>query len=1746
MNSYKNFIAFRFLTSCLFIALSNSIFCQIIADHTVVDKFDDIPSNYLNIVMKMRLAVAGESHGLALPRGLVQLESIYPEYNVNYIYNSGEPETFTDQHLRVDLYSWGDYDHNTGWIWGYGEEDWFTSEMAITRTKSGIDYCYENNLEMVYGLILCYDGGILDATDYLKATQIYVDYCKSSGYKTVVFFSTGAIDDINGQADERGYQKYKLYEDIRNYVKLDTTRVLFDYADILYYDDNSSDMTMVNWNTHTFPIITEKNSLPAQASHISASGELRLAKAMWWMLARIAGWDGNAGTVPVTGITVNGEGGANTINLQGGTLQLNAAILPANATNKNITWSIQNGTGQATISKTGLVTAVASGTVTARATAQDGSSVFGTLVITISNQLIPVTGITVTGAGGATTISSDDGQLQLSATVLPDNATNKAVTWSVQNGTGQASINASGRLTAIANGTVTARATANDGSGIFGTLLITISNQSVSVTSITIQGAGGANSITSDDGQLQLTASVLPTEATNKTVTWSIENGTGNASISTTGLVTAISNGTVTARATANDGSGVYGSLQITISNQIIEVAGISVTGTGGATTISSDNGQLQLIAGILPDNATNKSVTWSIANGTGLATISPGGLVTAISNGTVIATATANDGSGVTGSLTISISNQFVPATAISVTGQGGSSSITIDNGTLQLLANISPEYATDKTVSWSIENGTGQATINASGLVTAVSNGHVVAVATSNDGSGITGTMTITLSNQVIHVSSITVTGQGGSNAISTDNGHLQLSAAILPSNASNKSVTWSLLNGSGQASIDAAGLVTAIANGTVSARATANDGSGVFGILEISISNQIVLVSEISVTGEGGANIITQENGTLQMIATVTPANATNKAVTWSIHNGTGEATISATGMVTAVSNGTVTARATANDGSGITGELVITISDQIIPVTLITVTGQGGVASISTDNGTLQLNATVSPDDATDKGIIWSIQNGTGQALISNTGLVSAISNGTVTASATANDGSGIAGSLIITITNQVVPVNSITVSSAGGATNITTDEGQLQLTTSILPENASNKTVTWSIENQSGYATINASGVVTALANGTVIARATASDESGVYGTLEILLSNQTALVTSIMVTGAGGSTSIVNDNGQLQLSAAIIPGYAENKSITWTIENGTGEAIINSTGLVTALSNGTVTARASSNDGSGISGTLNLTISNQIFEVAGISLSGPGGSNTINTDNGQLQLTATILPVNATNKTVNWSIQNITGTASISSTGLVTAISDGSVIARATAVDGSLVYGTLTINISNQVIPVTGIIVTGAGGTSVITSNNGQLQLSATVLPANATNPTVTWSVQNGTGQATISPSGLVSAVSDGTVTARATSNDGSGIYGTMQINITSQVIYVAGISITSSGGTTSINSDYGTLQLIANITPLNATTQSVTWAVESGTGLATVSPSGLVTAMADGTVTISAVADDGSGVSGTFAISIYNQTKRVSNITITAAGGITTLTSLNATLQLNATVLPADATNPDITWSIENGTGQASISSTGLLTALAYGSVIARATANDGSGVSATLEIAITNFQVLVQTIVVYGTGLVNSITIPGGTLQMHANIFPAVATNKSVAWSLLNGNNEVATISPDGLLTATGNGEVIVQATAMDGSGVTGILIITITNQSTPTDIPCNNESCVIYFNQSFLTVSLDYSKFTQMVVYDTQGRVMAISSIHENMNEIWLSDLMPGVYLFVFKGKEAEKTLKVGVGK
>ncbi|MFA8300201.1 MAG: Ig-like domain-containing protein [Hyphomicrobiales bacterium] len=372
---------------------------------------------------------------------------------------------------------------------------------------------------------------------------------------------------------------------------------------------------------------------------------------------------------------------------------------------------------------------------------------------------------------------------------------------------------------------------------------------------------------------------------------------------------------------------------------------------------------------------------------------------------------------------------------------------------------------------------------------------------------------------------VSSITVSGEEGKTSIDATAGTLQMEVEVLPADATDKSVTWSVNNKMGEASIDDNGLLSAISNGPVTVRATANDGSGIFGELDVNITGQPVKVSTINVQGQNGVTTIDIPSGTLRMEAEVLPNVATCNFITWSVINGTGEASISDKGLLTAVRNGDVTVRASSNDGSGVYGEEVITISNQVVPVESITVTGEGDKTEITEFAGTLQMVATVLPVDSDDKSVLWSITEGEDLATIDEEGLLKALKDGDVTIRATANDDSEAYGEVVITISNQIVLVESITVTGEKDKTSIDVFAGTLQMEVEVLPANAANKSVSWSITKGEDLATIDEEGLLKALKDGDVTIRATANDDSEAYGELVIIISNQTEGIEKLQNVG---------------------------------------------------------------------------------------------------------------------------------------------------------------------------------------------------------------------------------------------------------------------------------------------------------------------------------------------------------------------------------------------------------------------------------------------------------------------------------------------------------------------------------------------------------------------------------------------------------------------------------------------
>ena len=312
---------------------------QIIADHTIVADYDKIPAQYMTAIKKMFLSYPGESHAFAIPAGLNALEALDEDYAVNVTARGSEPEAYSESYLRfcaslrdMQYGSWGEYCGEQGW---YTWHAYDTPPVRWDTIENHILVCHNNDYEIAaIGFGWCWDmegngdgaGGTIDPVlgvrwagaseggpdgshrwglvsgdyaltgnrvcmdDYLAATEDYIAYCIAESIPTKVFFTTGPVDG-NGTTEE-GYQRFLKHEYIRNYVKANFSRILFDYADILCYDDDGTPNTG-SWSGHLFPIITTTNLGSADIGHIGSTGRLRLAKALWWMLARMAGWDGN-------------------------------------------------------------------------------------------------------------------------------------------------------------------------------------------------------------------------------------------------------------------------------------------------------------------------------------------------------------------------------------------------------------------------------------------------------------------------------------------------------------------------------------------------------------------------------------------------------------------------------------------------------------------------------------------------------------------------------------------------------------------------------------------------------------------------------------------------------------------------------------------------------------------------------------------------------------------------------------------------------------------------------------------------------------------------------------------------------------------------------------------------------------------------------------------------------------------------------------------------------------------------------------------------------------------------------------------------------------------------------------------------------------------------------------------------------------------------------------------------------------
>ena len=539
------------------------------------------------------------------------------------------------------------------------------------------------------------------------------------------------------------------------------------------------------------------------------------------------------------------------------------------------------------------------------------------------------------------------------ATVIPEFADNPKVTWSSSDES-VATVDG-GVVTAVAAGSASITATSEDG-GLKATCNVLVA---ISVTGVTLD----QSSISINIGNTAtLSATLIPENATERTIGWDSDN----EAVATVdnGVVTAISAGTSTISVVTMDG---------------FFIATCDVTVISPVTSVSLDQVDLDLVpeenatlvATVAPAGASNPSVIWSSSNET-VATVA-NGEVTAVANGEAVITVTTVDGGFIaTCSVTVA-----TPVTGVSL------DKATLDlekGGTATLTATVTPEDATDPSVSWS-SSEEAVATV-AGGVITAVSKGEAVITATTVEG-GFTATCNVTVTTPVTGVSldQDTLELEPGESAI--------LLASVTPADASDPTVSWS--SSSDNVATVTDGVVNALANGIATITVTTADG-GITATCDVTVKTSVTGVSldHTSLELEKGENAA--------LAATITPSEATDQSVSWSSSDET-IATV-ANGVVTAVANGKATITVTTTDG-GITATCEVTVYTSVTGISL-------DQASIELEpGGTATLIAAVAPSDATETTVRWSSSD-EAVATVSD-GLVTAIADGTAIIIASSTDG-----------------------------------------------------------------------------------------------------------------------------------------------------------------------------------------------------------------------------------------------------------------------------------------------------------------------------------------------------------------------------------------------------------------------------------------------------------------------------------------------------------------------------------------------------------------------------------------------------------------------------------------------------------------------------------------------------------------------------------------------------------------
>ena len=563
-------------------------------------------------------------------------------------------------------------------------------------------------------------------------------------------------------------------------------------------------------------------------------------------------------------------------------------------------------------------------------------------------------------------------------------------------------------------------------------------------------------------------------------------------------------------------------------------------------------------------------------------------------------------------------------------------------------------------------------------------------------------------------------------------------------------------------------------------------------------------------------------------------------------------------------------------------------------------------------------------------------------------------------------------------------------------------NVTVDD-VFNLVANVLPKEADQK-VTWHLS-QPGILDMVGNGQFKALKTGEVTITATAQDGSGVKATCRVVVKNPMA--TQVVLNETQHS-AIVDD--VFTLTAKVMPEKAA-QNVVWTMDK-TNILQNMGNGKFKALKAGEVTITATAQDGSEMKATCHVTVKNPMATQVVLNET---QHNSIVDD--VFTLTAKVMPEKAAQNVV-WTMDK-TNILQNMGNGKFKALKAGEVTITATAQDGSEMKATCHVTVKNPM--ATQVVLNKTQHNSIV---DDVFTLTAKVMPEKAAQ-NVVWTMDK-TNILQNMGDGKFKALKTGEVTITATAQDGSGVKTTCHVTVKNPMATQVVLNKTQHNA---IVDDVFTLT--AKVMPEKAA-QNVVWTMDK-TNILQNMGDGKFKALKTGEVTITATAQDGSGVKTTCHVTVKNPMATQVVLNKTQHNAI-----VDDVFTLTAKVMPKKAAQ-NVVWTM-NKTDILQNMGSGKFKALQAGEVTITATAQDGSGVKATCHVTVKN---PMATQVVLNETQHNSIVDDVFTLT--AKVMPEKAA-QNVVWTMDKTN--ILQNMGDGKFKALKAGEVTLTATAQDAS--------------------------------------------------------------------------------------------------